>query len=221
MTSGTFATSAASSRSSAAVSSTGVPVGMSTTTWNSDLLSNGSIFITTAFIGTSSTDSRIATAMAAHSFQRLRLPRSAFRNGVITRWKNDARRPASLSPDDGALCAAGSRRSASHGVTVNAIASDSSMPIDELIGIGAMYGPIRPLTKAIGSSAAMTVSVARMVGPPTSSTAPGMTEASGAWSIVERRWMFWLRPAASAALTSAVPTSACTETFIAPPKATR
>jgi hypothetical protein len=47
------------------------------------------------------------------------------------------------------------------------------MPIDELIGIGLMYGPIRPVTKAIGSSAAITVSVARMVGPPTSSTAPG------------------------------------------------
>ena len=31
------------------------------------------------------------------------------------------------------------------------------MPIDELIGIGLMYGPIRPLTKAIGSSAAITV----------------------------------------------------------------
>ena len=34
-----------------------------------------------------------------------------------------------------------------------------------------MYGPISPLTKAIGSSAAITVKVARIVGPPTSSTA--------------------------------------------------
>jgi hypothetical protein len=63
---------------------------------------------------------------------------------------------------------------ASHGVTTKAIASDSSMPMLALIGIGLMYGPIRPDTKAIGSSAAMTVSVARIVGPPTSSTAPGM-----------------------------------------------
>ncbi len=60
-----------------------------------------------------------------------------------------------------------------------------------LIGIGLMYGPIRPVTKAIGSSAAMTVSVARIVGPPTSSTAPGMICASvrpgcNCWW----RWMF-------------------------------
>ena len=66
------------------------------------------------------------------------------------------------------------RRRASHGVTTKATASDSSMPMLALMGIGLMYGPIRPLTKAIGSSAAMTVNVARMVGPPTSSTAPGM-----------------------------------------------
>ena len=41
-----------------------------------------------------------------------------------------------------------------------------------------MYGPIRPVTKAIGNKAAMTVKVARMVGPPTSSTAPGMISTS-------------------------------------------
>ena len=62
----------------------------------------------------------------------------------------------------------------SHGVTTSAIISDSSIPTEALIGMGRMYGPIRPVTKAIGSKAAMTVSVARMVGPPTSSTAPGM-----------------------------------------------
>ena len=38
-------------------------------------------------------------------------------------------------------------------------------------GIGRMYGPIRPRTKAIGSTAAMTVRVARIVGLPTSATA--------------------------------------------------
>jgi hypothetical protein len=69
--------------------------------------------------------------------------------------------------------------SASQGVTVKAMASDIAMPRLELIGIGLMYGPIRPLTKAIGSSAAITVSVARMVGPPTSSTAAGMISRSG------------------------------------------
>ena len=63
---------------------------------------------------------------------------------------------------------------ASHGVIEKAIASDSSMPMLALIGIGLMYGPIRPETKAIGNNAAITVSVAKMVGPPTSSTACGM-----------------------------------------------
>ena len=57
--------------------------------------------------------------------------------------------------------------------------SEIAMPRLELIGIGLMYGPIRPLTKAIGSSAAITVSVARMVGPPTSSTARRMISRSG------------------------------------------
>ena len=80
---------------------------------------------------------------------------------------------------------------ASQGVTTKATASDSSMPMLALMGIGLMYGPIRPDTKAIGSSAAMTVSVARMVGPPTSSTAPGMICTSdlpgySCWW----RWMF-------------------------------
>ena len=41
---------------------------------------------------------------------------------------------------------------------------------DALIGIGAIYGPIRPETKSIGSSAATTVSVAMIVGLPTSAT---------------------------------------------------
>jgi len=36
------------------------------------------------------------------------------------------------------------------------------------IGIGLIYGPIRPDTNTIGSTAAITVNVARMVGLPTS-----------------------------------------------------
>ena len=60
-----------------------------------------------------------------------------------------------------------------------------------LIGIGLMYGPISPVTKAIGSSAAITVNVARIVGPPTSSTAAGISVASGASGYSSRwRWMF-------------------------------
>ena len=74
----------------------------------------------------------------------------------------------------------GASFSASHGVTTNAIASEITMPMLALIGMGLMYGPIRPVTKAIGRSAAITVSVARIVGPPTSSTALGISD-------VERR----------------------------------
>ncbi len=67
---------------------------------------------------------------------------------------------------------------ASQGVTVKATASEISMPMLALMGIGAMYGPISPVTKAMGSRAAITVKVARMVGPPTSSTAPGISSVS-------------------------------------------
>jgi hypothetical protein len=44
-----LASSAPISRSTRAVSSSGVPTGMSTTTWNSLLLSKGSIFSTTSW----------------------------------------------------------------------------------------------------------------------------------------------------------------------------
>ena len=53
-----------------------------------------------------------------------------------------------------------------------------------------MYGPIRPLTNAIGSSAAITVNVARMVGPPTSSTAGGIASRRVLPPRAMCRWMF-------------------------------
>ena len=64
------------------------------------------------------------------------------------------------------------------------------MPTEALIGIGRMYGPIRPDTNAIGISAAITVKVARMVGPPTSSTAGGIASRSDLPSRAMCRWMF-------------------------------
>jgi hypothetical protein len=54
---------------------------------------------------------------------------------------------------------------------MNATPSEASMATDAPTGIGRMYGPISPETTAMGRIAAMTVSVARMVGFPTSSTA--------------------------------------------------
>jgi hypothetical protein len=65
-----------------------------------------------------------------------------------------------------------------------------SIPMLELMGMGLMYGPMRPLTNAMGSSAAMTVKVASIVGPPTSSTARGMISASVPPPRRVCRWMF-------------------------------
>jgi hypothetical protein len=42
------------------------------------------------------------------------------------------------------------------------------MAIDAPIGIGDIYGPINPDTKAIGKTDAITVNVAKIVGLPTS-----------------------------------------------------
>ena len=72
-----------------------------------------------------------------------------------------------------------------------ATASEISIPMLALIGIGLMYGPMSPVTNAIGSKAAITVNVARIVGPPTSSTAVGIRAESGAVGSSARwRWMF-------------------------------
>ena len=62
-------------------------------------------------------------------------------------------------------------RAAAHGETTNATASENSMAAEAPIGMGRMYGPISPRTKAIGRMAAITVNVARIVGLPTSSIA--------------------------------------------------
>ncbi len=58
-----------------------------------------------------------------------------------------------------------------HGVTTKATTSENIMAAVAPTGIGRMYGPMRPPTNAMGRIAATTVSVARIVGLPTSSTA--------------------------------------------------
>ena len=165
---------------------------MSTTSWNSLLLSKGSILSTTprAVPGSAAIaiDSPKAPTMPAASIQR-RLALSS--SGISRRWNSHASFGPSPASWPTAAWAGFISRSANQGVTVKAIISDSAMPRLALIGIGLMYGPISPLTNAIGNSAAITVSVARMVGPPTSSTAVGMMLRSGspglsAWW----RWMF-------------------------------
>ena len=114
---------------------------------------------------------------------RLCAPRASSSKGRKMRSKRGAIRAVSpawaASSSAGAWAGAAFIHSrASQGVTMNATASESNMPMLALMGIGLMYGPINPLTNAIGSSAAMTVRVARMVGPPTSSTAPGIISSS-------------------------------------------
>ncbi len=54
---------------------------------------------------------------------------------------------------------------------MKATINENSMAAEALIGIGRIYGPIKPRTKARGISAEMMAKVARMVGLPTSSTA--------------------------------------------------
>lgn len=67
--------------------------------------------------------------------------------------------------------AAAFSRSSAFSSWVSASLPWASPAAKALIGIGRMYGPIRPETKASGSSAAITVKVARIVGLPTSSVA--------------------------------------------------
>jgi hypothetical protein len=61
---------------------------------------------------------------------------------------------------------------------MNATSNENSIAADAPTGMGRMYGPISPPTNAIGRIAATTVSVARIVGFPTSSTARIATAAA-------------------------------------------
>jgi len=130
VTSGTVARCAPRSRSTAAVTSSGVPAGMSTTTWNSDLLSNGSIFSTTSF--TPASDAEAAMSARIVTKRPRRQPAEAM-NGPRTRRDTRSRRP-----DSAAWCCLPKNFSASHGVTVKAMASEISIPMLALIGIGLM-----------------------------------------------------------------------------------
>ncbi len=66
---------------------------------------------------------------------------------------------------------------------MNATASDASMATLAPTGMGRMYGPISPLTNAMGTMAAITVKVARIVGLPTSSTASMLAMSAGRFPI--------------------------------------
>ena len=135
----------------AAVSSSGVPAGMSSTTWYSLLLSKGSILSTTPRpelgIMASATDSISATRMpTSNSQRRFELSRKGVRVLVKVFCRALVRREGPWSACPSVLVSL----SASQGVTVKAMASEIAMPMLALIGIGLMYGPIRPRHKRHG-----------------------------------------------------------------------
>ena len=149
------------------VCSSGVPSGMSTITWNSLLLSKGSILTVTHFerherhgADQRSTDDAAEKHVSEPGLAQQRAHHPTVERREAALWS----RPRSPRPRF-------SSRTAAHGVTTNATKSEKSIAAEAPIGIGRMYGPIRPPTNAIGRIAAITVSVARMVGLPTSSTA--------------------------------------------------
>jgi hypothetical protein len=113
---------------------------MSTTSWNSLLLSKGSIFSTTHCTPARPTLSITATTMPTSSSQRFF---ALSRKGVSSRVNTAARRPGlgagapSAWPSPWPACGFISF-SASHGVTVKAMASEIAMPRLLLIGIGLM-----------------------------------------------------------------------------------
>ncbi len=142
MTSGTVARCAPISLSTRAVSSTGVPTGMSSTTWNSLLLSKGSIFMTTSCTTGSATEAPMSANTASHSIRRLR----AAAAGIEHRRHHARKRPSSRfvilsSPPCWWASTFFNIFCASQGVTTKATTSEMNMPTEALIGMGRMYGP--------------------------------------------------------------------------------
>ena len=142
-------------------------------TWNSLLLSKGSIFTCTHFNGTNATAASSSTTTPPRNIQR----RRAFADQRVHHPAVQARGPAfgfvpGMSPPP-AYCR--SSLSAAHGETTKATINENSMAAEAPTGIGRMYGPIRPRTNAMGRIAAITANVARIVGLPTSSTASTAT----------------------------------------------
>ena len=73
---------------------------------------------------------------------------------------------------------------------IRATPREKSMATVAPMGIGLMYGPMSPPTNSMGSTAAMTVRVARMVGFPTSSTAARAAARRGRSLMAKCRSMF-------------------------------
>jgi hypothetical protein len=144
---------------------------MSTITWNSLLLSKGSIFTRTSLKNTSEQATSSRSTMAARKTAR------RFQSRISGAMMRRYSRVVQSSVDSSRAAAGRSSRVAAHGETMKAMKSENSMATDAPTGMGRMYGPMSPLTKAMGRMAAITAKVARMVGLPTSSTASTATAA--------------------------------------------
>ncbi|GAB1412569.1 hypothetical protein MASR1M97_13050 [Candidatus Desulfobacillus denitrificans] len=134
------------------MSSSGVPAGMSSTTWNSLLLSKGSIFSTTSCTRASDTETAMAAKMPIQSLRRA--ARSSSRRSIRrrktafnTEGTEDTEIFLIFSVSSvfsvfsvlKAVCfSLFSSFSASQGVTTKAMASEMNMPIEALMGMGLM-----------------------------------------------------------------------------------
>jgi hypothetical protein len=141
-------------------------------TWNSLLLSKGSIFTFTQPSGTKAAAPTSSRTTPARNSTRMRA--LAMSGPMKRRYTRVSRSSRSCSPCPPACF---NRRTAAQGVTMNATTSENIIAAEAPTGMGRMYGPISPPTNAIGRMAATTVRVARMVGLPTSSTARSATAA--------------------------------------------
>ena len=124
--------------STRAVSSRGVPTGMSSTTWNSLLLSKGSIFSTTSFTTARETERKMAASTPRKSFLRAAAPLRSSRKGGSTLWKSRSSLPATLPSSAPWPPPWASSLAASQGVTMKATAREMAMPREELMGMGLM-----------------------------------------------------------------------------------
>ena len=113
---------------------------MSSTIWNSLLLSKGSIFSTTSLKKPRLTEARIATRMPSHSLRRADAPvRGSSSGDMRRRKKRSSLAVVGSTTCPAAPCATGFIIfSASQGVMTKAMASEMNMPIEALIGIGLM-----------------------------------------------------------------------------------
>jgi len=125
------------------VFSSAVPSGMSSTTWNSDLLSKGSILRITSLKYPSDPAAIIRKIMLKTSRYRLVRPHQpSFRNGPSRKPKNFRALPTSCfrcsSSAFVCLCPLTISLKASHGEMMKATARESIMPMEALIGMGLM-----------------------------------------------------------------------------------